>query len=173
MFLYPTAANNRQLATEIFNTLLMQAFLDSFLEKLNGRQQGLLSFPGKTKANISNRKLLGVLEIPVEKVIGTLGRSCDFDASFRPVKKHLRDRWVNVFMSLEADKWPPILVHKIGEVYYVEDGHHRISVARSMGRAFIAAEVWEYSIDSPRDIICGPRASCSASKCPSLETCPA
>ncbi len=165
MFIYPTPTTNRQLAVEAFYALRMDAFRDSLLQKLTGRRNGLLSFPEKKVANISNRKFMGLQEIPIEKVMGTMGRDGDFDAQFRPVKKHLRDRWVNVFTKLEPDSWPPILVHKIGDVYYVEDGHHRTSVARALGRAFISAEVWEYPANPPRVGFCQP-ISCGASASP-------
>ena len=171
MFLYPTPTNNRQLATDIFHTLLMEAFIDSLLEKLSGRKNGLLSFPDKKEANMSNRRFMGMQEIPLEKVIGTLGRESDFDAKFRPVKKHLRDRWVNVFINLECDNGSPILVHKIGEVYYVEDGHHRTSVARSMGKAFIYADVWEYPMNPPRDNVCQPESCHSSPGYRPVEAC--
>ena len=53
---------------------------------------------------------------------------------------------MNVYLSLEGRIWDPIVVHKVGEQYYVEDGHHRVSVARSLGRTFIEAKVWEYPV---------------------------
>ena len=171
MLPYPTMANNRNFATEAFHAQRMNALRDSLMEKLFGRKNSLKSFPEKIKVNISNRKFLGMKDIPVEKIIGTLGWNCDFDGKFRPLKKHLRDRWVNVFTSLDTDNWPPILVHKIGEIYYVEDGHHRTSVARALGRAFISAEVWEYSVNSPKINISQPMFS--SSRCHPAEACPA
>jgi hypothetical protein len=87
---------------------------------------------------------MGVRDIPVPEIIGTLYRHGDFDHQFRPLKKNLRDRWVNIYLLHEKEGWPPILVHKVGENYYIEDGHHRVSVARILGMAFIEAKVWEY-----------------------------
>ncbi|RPJ23448.1 MAG: hypothetical protein EHM33_20885, partial [Chloroflexi bacterium] len=57
-----------------------------------------------------------------------------------------RDRWVNVYLTLENSGWAPILVHKVGDQYYVEDGHHRVSVARSLEMTFIQAKIWEYPV---------------------------
>lgn len=85
-------------------------------------------------------------DIPVEQIIGSFNRESDFDVQFRPLSKHLCNRWINTYITLERDGWSPILVHKIGEHYYVEDGHHRVSVARSIGMAFIEAKVWEYPV---------------------------
>jgi hypothetical protein len=170
MFLSPTVTHNRNLAVEEFYSLRMDALRASVLDYVLGRNNCLLSFPDKIKPNISNRKFLGVKDIPVEKIIGTLGRNCDFDTKFRPVNKHLRDCWVNVFVNLKTEDWPPILVHKMDYVYYVEDGHHRTSIARSMGRAFISAEVWKYSTNSLKENNCQPgpsylRTCCLAGAC--------
>ena len=145
MLIHPSATNVRTLAIEIFNAQRMDALKDSLLKKLFGQSNQLLSFPDKEHGNISNRKFLGVVEIPVEKILGTISRTSDFDKKFRPLKNHLRDRWTYVYTNLDSVDMPPIRVHKIGDIYYVEDGHHRTSVARSIGRAFICAEVWEYS----------------------------
>ena len=145
MFIYPPTTNVRTFAIEIFHAQRRDALKDSLLKKLFGQSNQLLSFPDKEHGNISNRKFLGVVEIPVEKILGTISRTNDFDKKFRPLKNHLRDRWTYVYANLDSEDCNPILVHKIGDIYYVEDGHHRTSVARSMGKAFICAEVWEYS----------------------------
>lgn len=53
---------------------------------------------------------------------------------------------MNVYLSLENGDRGPIVVHKVGEQYYVEDGHQRVSVARALGRAYIRAKIWEYPV---------------------------
>jgi hypothetical protein len=78
--------------------------------------------------------------------VGTLNRHRDFDHKFRPLKSYLRDRWVNVYLTLQVEGWSPIILHKVGNDYYVEDGHHRLSVARLLGMTYIQAKVWEYPI---------------------------
>ena len=67
----------------------------------------------------------------------------DFDSDFRRLKMHLRDGWI--LARLEQNNWLPILAHKMGNHYYIEDGHHRISVTRFTGMLSIPAKVWEYS----------------------------
>lgn len=148
MYIYPTPTINRAIAIELFSSEYKSALRASFLYKLFGRNYRLLNFPDKM--GLSNRKFLGVREIPVENIIGTIGRNNDFDQKFRPLKSHLRERWVNMLINLDTEMWHPILLHKIGGFYYVEDGHHRTSVARSIGRAYISAEVWEYVSDLQR-----------------------
>jgi hypothetical protein len=100
--------------------------------------------------------MIGVKEIPVKEIIGTLYRHSDFDDQFRPLKANLRDRWINIYLVHEREGWSPIMVHKVGEYYYVEDGHHRVSVARSLGIAFIQAKVWEYPVDVKQTKKCLP-----------------
>ena len=92
--------------------------------------------------------MIGLQDISVKEIIGTLSRHSDFDHRFRPLKKNLLDRWINIYLLQEREGWPPILVHKVGDAYYVEDGHHRVSVARALGIVFIQAKVWEYPSDS-------------------------
>ena len=127
-----------------FSTLRARALRTMFWAKLIGRKTGLARFPEGTFQMGRNRKLLGIQDIPVEQVIGTLYRYGDFDHHFRPLKKNLEDRWVNIYLLHHGEGWPPILVHKVGDHYYVEDGHHRVSVARALGIVFIRATIWEY-----------------------------
>ena len=170
MFIYSPTTNVRTFAIEIFHAQRMDAIKDSLLKKLFRQSNQLLSFPDKERENTSNRKFLGVTEIPVEKILGTISGTNDFDKKFRPLKNHLRDRWTYVYTNLDSEDCNPIRVHKIRDIYYVEDGHHRTSVARSMGKAFICAEVWEYS---PNPSQCYPsQQQVSAERPHSVDTCP-
>ena len=144
MNIYPTTTDVRTYMSYRFSSLRMRALRDSLWAKLRGRNTKLAIFPEQAPQKSPNRRFLGLQEIPVDKIIGTLGRQSDFDHQFRPLKKHLRDRWVNAFLTVERDGWSPALVHKVGDHFYVEDGHHRVSVARTLGMAFIQARVWEY-----------------------------
>jgi hypothetical protein len=159
MNIYPSFTNIRSFMSYKFSMLRMRALRDLVWAKLTGRETKLAVFPGQEQRNNPNRRLLGTKDIPVEEIIGTFNRESDFDHQFRPLSKHLCTRWINTCINLERDAWPSILVHKIGEHYYVEDGHHRVSVARSIGMAFIEAKVWEYPV---------PRAqteTCQSTKC--------
>jgi hypothetical protein len=127
-----------------FSTLRTRAIRDALWAKLIGKHTILAIFPEQAPQKSPNRKLIDVTDISVEDIIGTLNRHSDFDHQFRPLKKNLRDRWVNVYLLHESEGWTPILVHKVGDHYYVEDGHHRVSVARALGMLYIQAKVWEY-----------------------------
>ena len=136
--------NIRSYVGNEFSALRTRAVWDALWTKLIGGDSNLAKFPEGTFPDGLNRKSLGVRDIPVKEIVGTLYRHSDFDHQFRPLKKNLRDRWVNIYLLHEREGWPPIFVHKVGGRYYVEDGHHRVSVARSLGMVFIQAKVWEY-----------------------------
>ncbi len=146
MNIYPHSTNVRSSITDQFYALQTPARRDAIWARLMGQSTRLATFPEQSPEKSPNRKYTGLQEIPVAQIVGTLNRDSDFDHKFRPLKSYLRDRWVNAYLALEHGDWPPVLVHKVGDHYYVEDGHHRISVARSLGMACIHAKVWDYSM---------------------------
>lgn len=151
---YPFPMYMRSYLSNIFTTLRMQAVKETLWAKLFRRHTKLAIFPEQTSERQVNRRLIDTDDILVEHIVGTLNRQNDFDHKFRPLKGHLKDRWVNTYLSLERDVWSPILVHKVGEKYYVEDGHHRVSVARSLGMVYIPAKVWDYAIPENKSKKC-------------------
>jgi hypothetical protein len=88
---------------------------------------------------------LGVQRIPVGAIVGTVDRRPDsFDRSFRPRSPELRRRWERVMAARRrGETLPPIDVYKVGDIYFVRDGHHRVSVARALGETTIDAYVRE------------------------------
>src|SRR4051794_6569602 len=88
---------------------------------------------------------LGVTDIPLDSIVGTVGRrSREFDRSFRPATGRLRRRWLQVASARRRGvDFTPIEVYRVGALHFVEDGHHRVSVARAMGDETIAAHVRE------------------------------
>lgn len=160
MNMYPQLTSRRSSLIDKFYALQMPARRDLILAKLTGRSISLSIFPEQAPQKSPNRKFIGAQEIAVAEIIGTLNRHNDFDNRFRPLKSYLRDRWVNVYLSYENGGWAPILVYKVGDKYYVEDGHHRVSVARSLGIGFIQANVWQYQVEGI------PVRSCQHRRCP-------
>jgi hypothetical protein len=144
MAIYSSFTGIRSYMANEFSALQTRALRDTLWAKLIGTNTKLARFPDEAFQKSPNRKLIGLKDIPVKEIIGTLYRHSDFDHQFRPLKKHLRDRWVNIYLLHEKEGWPAILVHRVGDHYYVEDGHHRVSVARSLGMEFIQAKVWAY-----------------------------
>jgi hypothetical protein len=77
-------------------------------------------------------------------------RSNDFDRDFHPLQDHCKDRWLRVARARDEDKvLPPVVLVQVGDVYFVRDGHHRISVARARGQLDIEAEVTVWQVGGP------------------------
>src|SRR5512133_873756 len=91
----------------------------------------------------SRRRYLGARPIEVERIIGTDSRDGDFDREFRALKPHLRERRRALAAAFPHGDFPPIAAEKLGDAYFVIDGHHRVALARQMGMATIDAEVTE------------------------------
>jgi len=98
----------------------------------------------------------GVRDIPLDRIVGSAGtaKTRDFDPAFLPTSRRLRHRWSRVYTAMVEGEIPPIDVYQLGDTYYVIDGHHRVSVARSLGRDTIAAHVTEVRTRAPlgRDV---------------------
>jgi|tagenome__1003787_1003787.scaffolds.fasta_scaffold20563030_2 hypothetical protein len=87
---------------------------------------------------------LGLHVIPLHSIVGTVDRVTGFDREFRPTTGRVRTRWERVAQAMRrGDPMPPIDVYRIGEVHFVRDGHHRVSVARALGHHEIEARVTE------------------------------
>ena len=87
---------------------------------------------------------LGVRLIPLDSIVGTVDRSREFDRRFRPTSPRVRDRWQRIALAQrKGESMPPIDVYRIGELHFVRDGHHRVSVARALGHRDIEAYVTE------------------------------
>jgi hypothetical protein len=89
------------------------------------------------------RRYGGVRPIEVSKIVGTDGRAGDFDREFRARRRDVRERRRRVREAFPDGGFPPITVYKLGEAYFVLDGHHRVSIARQEGVEMIDAEVVE------------------------------
>ena len=146
MNMYPALTNMRGFVSNQFHHLQTLARRESLWAKLMGKDNRLILFPEQVPEKSPNRRFAGTQEISVEKIVGTLNRQSDFDLEFRPLNVNLRDRWVNAYLAFDKGGWEPIVVHKVGENYYVEDGHQRVSIARLREMAFIEANVWEYPV---------------------------
>jgi hypothetical protein len=87
---------------------------------------------------------LGQQLIPLDSIVGTVDRSREFDRDFRPTSPRVRERWQRINLAQrKGEAMPPIDVYRIGELHFVKDGHHRVSVARALGHKDINAYVTE------------------------------
>jgi hypothetical protein len=133
----------RRSAAARFDQAYVRARIGRFLSSLLGRANRLLHL-GTTVSPARRRtaRHAGTRSVPIRRIKGSEGRSDDFDAAFRPLKTHNRDRWIGLAAAWERGVvLPPVELIQVGDAYYVRDGHHRISVARAFGQEQIDAEV--------------------------------
>jgi len=129
------------------------AFLDEIGTFLTRRPNELLSFQEvREHLPIKSQTYQGVKPIPVANIVGSVDRYQDFNRRFLPRQTETRSRWVSVDVAALTDvELPPIDVYKMGDVYFVLDGNHRVSVARERGMAYIDARVVELQTTVPLD----------------------
>lgn len=133
-----------------FKRARRRADLQELLERLGGKRSRLLSFD-KVRRSIAEQSLLPrtLRNIPMNAIVGSVGRYEDFNRQFLPRQEAQLGRWARVRMAFEYSGLPPIEVYQIGAVYFVLDGHHRVSVARQLGAKDIEAYVTEISSKVP------------------------
>jgi hypothetical protein len=93
------------------------------------------------RLRILGQSYVGVRSIPVERIVGSVDRSVDFDRCFRPRRPELKKRINDLREVFGSRPMPPITAYEAGSLYFVSDGHHRVALAREDGAQFIDAEV--------------------------------
>jgi hypothetical protein len=92
---------------------------------------------------VSERRL-GLRVVRLDSIVGSVDRTRDFDRRFRPTSGRVRERWQRLALAQRrGEAVPPIDVYRIGDLHFVSDGHHRVSVAHALGLATIDAYVTE------------------------------
>jgi nucleotide-binding universal stress UspA family protein len=140
-------------ALQDFNDARAKASLQEVLARLTGRSNELLSYEEVAeKLRLNVRTEGGLRDIPVKAIVGSVSRYTDFTRGFLPRKSDDQERWARVKAAVDdpgGTGMPPIDVYKVGEVYFVLDGNHRVSVARQEGFKTIEAHVIEVKTDVP------------------------
>ncbi|HEY1510266.1 MAG TPA: hypothetical protein VGF93_14755 [Solirubrobacteraceae bacterium] len=91
-----------------------------------------------------SERAIGLKVVALDAIAGTIDRERDFDRSFRPTSGRMRSRWEQIAAAMRrGEAMPPVDLLQIGEIYFVRDGHHRVSVSRALGRTDIDANVTE------------------------------
>jgi hypothetical protein len=128
-----------------FQRARFKAFINRAWATLSGQPTTLLSYDEiKEKLHIGGPIYRGVQTVLVEQIAGSLNRYHEFDRVFMPASDKLAARWQSVNRAFYQEiSLPPVVLYKVGEVYFVVDGHHRVSVAREQGQVYIEAEVRE------------------------------
>jgi hypothetical protein len=92
----------------------------------------------------TGERRLGLQVIQLDSIVGTVDRSREFDRRFRPTSGQVRERWQRLALAQRrGESVPPIEVYRVGDMHFVVDGHHRVSVAHALGLKSIDAYVTE------------------------------
>jgi len=141
-----------QMAIHDFQSARQKAGIQEVLARITGKSTQLLSYDDVAeKLKLRARSERGIQHIPIDAIVGSVGRYTDFTRTFLPRSNEDRERWARVKAAFleEGAGLPPIEVYKVGEVYFVIDGNHRVSIARQEGLTTIEARVIEVRTDIP------------------------
>lgn len=147
-----TNATTSQINTGQAVTLYWEARQHGWLHKLwaliTRRTFRLLELEETLRqSQLSDSHYAGMKTVDIHRIAGTQGKADAFDAEFNPIKENTRTRWINIMLEkLRGKDLPPVDLVEVNGVYYVRDGHHRISVARTLGQQFIDAEVTVWNL---------------------------
>ncbi len=138
-----------------FRDARRKANLQALWARLSRQSNELLSYEEvQKKLQLTGGVPRGLQDIPIDHIIGSVGRYRDFSRDFLPLTDTDEERWARVELAMNTMIGvPPIDVYKVGEVYFVRDGHHRVSVAKQMGATTIQAYVTEI----PTDFVLTPK----------------
>jgi len=142
---------NRLRAQADFNAARAKAMFRELVALLTGRHNELLAFDQvASMLRVGGPIYRGVKTVRLDQILGTVNRYHDFDRAFLPTQTFTADRWQRVSRAWYDDiSLPPILLYQVGDIYFVVDGHHRVSVAREQGQEYIDAEVRECRVKVP------------------------
>ncbi|WP_119072859.1 alpha/beta hydrolase family protein [Aggregatilinea lenta] len=134
-------------AREKWNTARRRAFYERLSSTLGfaKRPASLLSFEEvQNKLRLTQSNYRGLHQVPLDQIVGSVGRYNDFTRTFLPLIEDDSWRWRRVAEIQVNEGLPPIELYRVGDAYFVKDGNHRVSVARQFGATSIEAYVWEY-----------------------------
>lgn len=140
-----------QMADADYRQARRKGFFNMVESWLTGKSADLLPLDEvRRRLPIKGQRELGAQPVPLDKIVGSEGRYRDFDRAFLPRREHTRSRWMSIDVAHYHDvPLPPVALYKIGDVYFVRDGNHRVSVARERGQEFIDAYVTELETPVP------------------------
>ncbi len=113
----------------------------------------ILPFEEVVKAlGYRGERYVGLETVPLDSIVGSVDRTRDFDRSFRPTSRRTRKRWERMATAARrGEAFPPVDVYRIGDVHFVKDGHHRVSIARAQGLPDIDAYVTDVQTELGAD----------------------
>jgi len=131
-----------------FKRARLQASINRTIREILNQPTELMDFEQFKRAlHINIPVYRGVKTVRLDQITGSLNRHHEFDRDFRPLKSISSERWQSVSRAYYKEVGlPAVALYQVGNVYFVIDGHHRVSVARNQGQFFIDAEVHEFKI---------------------------
>jgi hypothetical protein len=128
-----------------FDAARRKAFWNEIRRFLDGRANQLLAWRDvQDQLHVSDFIDREVDSVPLDRIVGSVGRYHEFDRAFMPKLNSTAPRWRSVASAyLDGVSLPPVTLYKAGDNYFVIDGHHRVSVAQELGRAYVDARVIE------------------------------
>ncbi len=134
-----------------FESARFRVLFNNLKSYISGKENKLLSFEEISRGlNLHNQKYLGIKTIDIDDIVGSIDRYKDFDRHFLPRKTNLEHRWSNIYSAYKKNiDLPLVKLYKAGNIYFVLDGNHRVSVAKRMGMKYIDAEVTEFTTKIP------------------------
>lgn len=134
-----------------FERARQKAFVHDLMSVLRRRPNDLIPYHEvRRRLSPERESYRGMQVVPVKQIVGSVDRFRDFDRAFLPRHNYTAGRWKNIDRAYYQDvRLPPVQLYKVGDVYFVKDGNHRVSVARERGIEFIDAEVIEGHVRVP------------------------
>ena len=134
-----------------FRSILFKGKIARLKRKVLQRPQWLYDLNDMTsRLSVRGSSYSGIQVVPIRLIIGSEGRTTDFDMDFHPMSESARERWINMaIVYLSRLPLPPIQLVRIDDAYFVRDGHHRISVSRAFGQIAMDAEVVTWKASPP------------------------
>jgi hypothetical protein len=138
-------------ASELYRRARGQALWSRLSSTVTGRPRHLLSLASvEDSCAVVERHDAGTRTVSINLIRGSFNRCRDFDADFRPLHSHGQARWQSLATARQRNaKLPPVDLVEAGGVYFVVDGHHRVSVARALGDTAIRARVTAWQVAGP------------------------
>jgi hypothetical protein len=159
---YPRSLDRgRQRQLQLYRRARERGRRGQFWSRLTGRPRCLLDLASvEANCRVQARGDAALRTVSIDQICGSESRARDYDRDFNPLKDYTRERWLGIAAARErGDALPPVLLDQVGDIYFVRDGHHRISVALALGQKAIEAKVvvWQVEGSLPWETsTCGP-----------------
>lgn len=136
-----------------FRRARQRGALENVLAQITGKSSQLLPYGHVSEQlQVGEATPRGLKKIPLDAIVGSVGRYGDFTRNFLPIRSTGQERWARVRAAFDSvEQMPPIVVYRLGDSYFVLDGNHRVSVARTLGATHIPAYVTDVESRVPLD----------------------